>query len=438
MELLLHYIWKHKILPLGGLVTTDGEEVEVLSPGLHNHDAGPDFSGAKVRIGNTVWAGDVEIHVRTSDWFRHHHETDPAYGNIILHVASVIDCELSYPTGERVPQVRLEVPEYVRKNYDTLIKAEVFPKCARILGNFSRIYMRGWLTALEIERLEMRTGQIMERRELLDKNWEDTLFVTLARCFGFGKNGDAFERWAYSIPMGAVAKHRDNLFQIEAIFFGQAGLLEENNGDEYYLKLRREYAYLRQKFTLKPMESKIWKFLRLRPQNFPHVRIAQLAMLYYRQEIGLARVISATENTEEAGERLKELLAVPASEYWNEHYSFSKETQRKTEKKLSAASVELVTINGITPVLFAYGRYKDDEKLCERAMDMLEAIPSENNRYIRAWKSAGMAVENAADSQALMQLSKSYCERNDCLRCRFGKEYIKSTPTWLNEDECDG
>lgn len=429
MEELLHYVWKHKIFPLRELRTIDGRHLEVLNPGIHNTDAGPDFIGAKIKLDGTEWVGNVELHLKTGDWFRHHHDTDAAYENIILHVVCEVDQPLYYPNGHEIPQLQLEIPQWVRENYAALSRNDYRPRCRDVVGSFSTFLVHNWMTSLTLERFEERARQIMERREALDKNWEDTLFVTLARNFGFGINGDAFERWAQTIPMSAVGKHRDNLFQIEAIFFGQAGLLDFYYEDDYYQKLQKEYRYLRQKFTLTPIEASVWKFLRLRPQNFPHIRLAQLAMLYYEQRINLSRLLDA-ENLNE----VSALLLTHVSDYWLTHYTFASSPAHPMEKKLSPSSIELIIINSIAPMLFAYGKYKSDQTLCNRAFSFWEQLKAENNAIIRDWASAGILCENAADSQALIQLHRNYCMRRDCLRCQFGYEYIRRTPDFLCED----
>ena len=430
MEQLLHYTWKHKIFPLCELRTTDGRLLEVLNPGIHNTDAGPDFTGAKIKLDGVEWVGNVEIHLKTSDWFRHHHDTDAAYENIILHVASEVDQQLFYPNGQEIPQLQLSVPSYVRDNYAELCHNDCRPPCRHVVSNLSTFLIHNWMTSLTLERFEERTRQIMQRRDSLEKNWEDTLFVTLARNFGFGINGDAFEQWAQSIPMMAVGKHRDDLFQIEAIFFGQAGLLDVHYEDDYYLRLQREYHYLRQKFSLTPMNNAAWKFLRLRPQNFPHIRIAQLAMLYYEQRLNLSRLLSAETLPE-----ISALLQTHVSDYWQTHYTFASQPTQPMEKSLSPSTIELIIINSVAPILFAYGKYKSDTSLCDRAFSLWEQLKPENNAIIRDWALAGIPCENAADSQALIQLHHNYCQRRDCLRCQFGYEYIRRTPDFLREAE---
>jgi len=435
MEQLLHYCWKHKIFPLRALTTTDGRSLEVISPGRHNQDAGPDFLDAQVKIDGVVWVGPVEIHVRTSDWHRHGHDGNPAYEHVVLHVAGDVDEQLTYPSGEPMPQLQLDVPAYVSDNYAELLRADTVPRCRNVIGNIPKLLIHGWLSALQVERLEMRARQVSERFRQLDKNLEDTLFVTVARSFGFGKNGDAFEQWAYHIPMSAVGKHRDNLLQVEAIFFGQAGLLDapEAGADPYYQQLRHEYLFLKQKFSLQPMDVHVWKFLRLRPQNFPHIRIAQLAMMYYRQGLNLSKLLHATTTDE-----VKALLSTHVSDYWQTHYTFNSVRSAPMNKRLSDLSLELLIINSVVPMLFCYGRYMNDEAITERGVQLLEHLRPERNSIITYWQAAGICPDNAADTQALLQLHTAYCMKRDCLRCRFGYEFIRRTPGFLREatDDC--
>lgn len=440
MEMMLHYVWQHRVFPLKALRLTDGREVEVISVGMHNTDAGPDFLDAKVKIDGMVWVGSVEIHTKSSDWYRHHHDTDGAYDSVILHVTGEADMDVKCSNGVIPPQLVLPVPENVRNNYEALCRCDGTPRCREVIADIPRLTQHNWLTSLFVERMELRTEQIMERRESCDKNWEDTMFVTLARNFGFGINGEAFERWAHSIPMGAVAKHRNDLFQIEAIFFGQAGLLEksaipseylaQSATDDYLQRLCREYEYLRKKFGFSPMDSTIWRFLRLRPQNFPHIRIAQLAMMYYEARVNISAVMNAETLAD-----LYQLFDIHVSQYWRTHYTFASTTSPEIDKKLSISSKELLVINSVAPMLFAYGRYKSDETMVQRAMNYFEQLPPENNRIIRDWQSAGIRCESAADSQALIQLTKQYCQAHDCLRCRFGYEFIRRTPGFLKEEE---
>ena len=234
MEELLHYTWKHRLLPLGELTTTDGRRVEVIDPGLHNRNAGPDFFNAKVRVGETLWVGNVEIHTRATDWYQHGHDRDPRYDNVVLHVCETIDGDVTNSKGEYIPQMQLSVPTTVREHYEELLKTDQYPPCYRIIPELSRLTVHAWMAALQTERLEQKTEAIRQRAERLNGSWEDAYFVTLARNYGFGINGDAFEQWAYHVPLNVVGHHRDDLFQIEAIFMGQAGLLDLSTVPPHY------------------------------------------------------------------------------------------------------------------------------------------------------------------------------------------------------------
>ena len=429
MEQLLHYTWKHKLYPLKELTTNDGQRVEIVDPGLHNRNAGPDFFNAKIRIGSTMWVGNVEIHDKSSDWYQHGHDKDSRYDNVVLHVAAELDTEVMKSNGEYVPQLQLSVPDDVLTHYDELQKTDEYPPCYKVIPHLSALIIHSWMAALQTERLEQKTEAIRKRAELCNGSWEDAYFVTLARNYGFGINGEVFEQWAYNIPLNAVAHHRDDLFQIEAIFMGQAGLLELDSIPEYYqkdalndgyfAKLRNEYQYLAHKFSMKPIDFKLWRFLRLRPQNFPHIRISQLANLYYQQKAGLSQLIEC-----ETLDELKNVLKSQVTPYWETHYTFGS-TSPKNEKHLSYGSINLLMINTAIPMLFAYGRHTSKEVLCDKAFDFLEQLKAENNHIIRMWQQVGLPVKTAGDSQALIQLKKEYCDKKECLRCRFGYEYLR-------------
>jgi hypothetical protein len=401
----------------------------VIDPGKHNNDAGPDFINAKIRINGTMWAGNVEIHDKSSDWYVHGHDKNSDYDNVILHVARELDTEVMKSNGQYVPQLQLDVPPHVQAHYDELRRTEEYPACYKVIPDLPSLTVHSWMAALQIERLERKTADIRKRVERCNGSWEDAYFTTLARNYGFGINGDVFEQWAQNVPLSAVAHHRDDLFQIEAIFFGQAGLLEldavpecyqkDALNDGYFARLRNEYQYLAHKFSMKPIDFKLWRFLRLRPQNFPHIRLAQLANLYYQQKAGLSQLIDC-----ETLDELKNVLSSQVTPYWETHYTFGSESA-KNQKHLSPGSINLLMINTAIPMLFAYGRHQSKEVLCDRAFDFLEQLKAENNHIIRMWQQVGLPVKTAGDSQALIQLKKEYCDKMDCLRCRFGYEYLK-------------
>lgn len=429
MEALLQYVWKHKLWPLKPLETTDGEVVEVIDSGLHNRNAGPDFFNAKVKIGETLWVGNVEIHDRATDWNAHSHQHDAAYDNVVLHVCREVNGTATTASGRTLPQLQLDVPPSVLQNYRQLLHADRYPPCYQLIPSLSPLTIHSWLSALQTERLEQKTEAIKRRVAQCNGSWEQAYFTTLARNFGFGINGDAFEQWARCVPLSAVGHHRDDLFQIEAIFMGQAGLTDLENlpkrhreraeNDDYFIRLRNEYHFLQRKFSLQPIDPKLWRFLRLRPQNFPHIRIAQLAQLFYQQTASLSQIVHC-----QSVEELEKALDTCATAYWQTHYLFGAASP-KNKKRLSPASRRLIVINTVVPMLFAYGRHRHDEVLCDRAFTLLEEIGAEHNRITRMWSECGLNVRSAGDSQALIQLKNEYCNRKDCLRCRIGYEFLK-------------
>lgn len=424
MEHLLHYVWKHKLFPLKILQTTHGLQVEVIDPGLRNTDSGPDFLSAKLKIDNFMWVGNIEIHTHASDWFRHGHDRDKAYDTVVLHVVEEADVEVARSNGEEIPQMLLACPEQIKEHYQELAQSDRFPACHPILRSLPKLTIHSWLSALQTERLEQKAQQITQRLELCNQNWEDAFFMTLARNYGFGLNGDAFETWAKLIPLQAVAKHRDNLTQVEALFFGQAGLLEESNypeeEDAYVLSLRKEFRYLQHKFeTAKVMEFSLWRFLRLRPENFPTIRLAQLAYLYHQGDKLFSRLLEV-----ESLEAVRALLTTQTSSYWETHFMFGN-TSPQRQKTLGERSKDLVVINTVIPFLYTFGLHREDEALCNRAERLLEELKAEDNHIVRLWDEAGVVVTSAADSQALIQLQKNYCDNRKCLFCRFGYEYLR-------------
>ncbi len=424
MEKLLHYTWQHKLFPICGLHTESGETVEVIDTGLHNMHAGPDFFNAKVKVGGVIWVGNVEIHERASDWFRHGHEKDPAYNNVILHVCTIPDGTVQTADGRQLPQIVISAPAEVLANYRELLAEEAYPPCYRVIPALSELTVHSWMSALTVERLESKIQRIEHLLKRTGGDWERVTFITLARNFGFGVNTEAFEQWALALPLQAAAKHRDDAFQIETLFMGQAGLLNEGfippeKQDEYYLRLKQEYDYLSHKFSLTPMDGKTWRFLRLRPQNFPYIRLAQLVHLYHTRGADFSRLIEANTAKE-----LHQLLSSRVTPYWETHYTFGSPTTSHP-KTLQKSSINLIIINTVAPLLFAYGRHRNDERLCERAFHFLEETPTEQNFITRSWSKAGITSAHAADSQALIQLRTNYCDKKDCLRCRFGCEYLR-------------
>lgn len=437
MELLLHHTWRQRLFPLGELRSTCGQRIEVIDTGLHNHDAGPDFFNAKVKIDGQLWIGNVEIHQRSSDWYRHRHHEDERYNNVVLHVVEVADAEVNTQNGTRLPQLLLHPPAELQARFEELCQEEQYPPCYKLLPSLPQLHIHAWLSALSTERLEQKTTRIRQWLEQTQGDWEHCFFIALARAFGFGKNADAFEQWAQTILPQHIGKHRDQPFQVEAFFLGQAGLLEASHvtnerEDDYFRALQKEYHFLRHKFQLTPLPASRWKFLRLRPQNFPYRRLAQLAQLYSAGQLNLSRVREA-KNLDE----LREMLRAETPDYWCTHYTFGETKTSDSSKKptnpkikgsrkhtISSSSIDLLIINAVIPILFAYGRAHQDESLTERAYSWLEMLPAERNHILTAWEKAGLPAQHAADAQALIHLRTHYCDAKNCLRCRFGQHYL--------------
>lgn len=413
-------------MPLTILKTTFNVSLEVLDPGIPNKDAGPDFLFAKIKLDSTIWVGHVEVHRRSSDWYLHHHDQDVNYDQVVLHVVGECDREVLTTRGETVPQVVLPVPPQVKARYEELKHTSDYPRCSRVLPQLSPIIVHSWLDALLQERLHDRLQQIQWRLERLQGQWNHCLFVTLARGLGLGLNGEMFEQWALSIPWGAAAKHRDNLFQIEALFFGQAGLLDEQNliakerpatvADSYWQALVKEYAYLAHKFNLSSLEGWRWKKLRTRPANFPPVRIAQLAYLYHQGALDLSALMECRDL-----DLLQKKLQTDTSAYWHTHTMFGHPVRSMT-RELGLRVRQLLIINTLIPMIIAYARHRFIDE--GYVYSWLEQLPPEDNRMIRLWEQLGVKPQHAGDTQALIQLKKKYCDNRQCLHCRFGYCYM--------------
>lgn len=415
----MHYIWKYRLYGGQPLQTTDGQAVEVLDPGLHNTDAGPDFFNAKVLLAGTLWAGNVEIHLRASDWNVHHHDSDKAYDSVILHVVGEEDCRVRRSDGGEIPQLRLVIPESLRRNIEWLTGRDVPVPCLFRLPEIDTLYRTMWLDALLSERLERKTQDIYRWLDLYDGDWNEVFYVVLCRNFGFGVNGDAFERLARSLPLRDILKQRGSETQIEALFFGQAGLLEEETGDAYYRLLRREYQFLAHKFGLQRLDSSVFRSLRMRPGTTPHLKLAQLSAFWIRYDTLFSALLEAATPG-----AIKQYFRISPSEYWKTHYHFGKPSPEK-EKVLGESAVRIILINTVVPMFFAYARKRSRPEYAERAVRLLETIPPEDNSIVSLFRQAGFEIRHAGDTQALIQLKREYCEKKKCLYCRFGFQLLK-------------
>lgn len=398
--------------------TTDGVLVEVIDVGKRNTTSGPDFFNAKVRMGDTVWAGNIEMHCKSSDWYKHSHQEDPAYDNVILHVVMEHDALVMRHDGEELTQMVLKWPEWITENYKDLTYKKDKVPCGEKLRQIDGIFIADWKNRLVIERLEEKNAFIQQLLEQNTHNWEETFYWVIARNFGFHTNSLPFEWTARSLPLMYIAKHKNNLTQIEAMLFGQAGLLPEKACDGYAEQLLQEYAFLKNKFQLTPIKSGIWKMGGVRPGNSPYIRMAQFASLLHKSSKLFSKILE-TDHVRD----LYHLLEAQPSEYWQTHAQFG-HPSKKGNKGVGKSSITVLLINTVIPTLFVYGKAQNNEKLCDWAMDLLQQLPAENNTIIQHWEKMGIEVKSAFDSQALLQLWHCYCNEKKCLRCRIGHKLL--------------
>ncbi|MDX9942492.1 MAG: DUF2851 family protein [Bacteroidales bacterium] len=420
-EEFISYLWKNRLLFAERLYTQTGEPLYIQHPGQENHDAGPDYFAARIRIGTTLWVGNVEIHTRSSHWLLHGHQNDPAYDNIILHVVYEHDQEISNSRGEvfQVLEVKDNFDSGLLLNYEKLQSSRAWVPCERQVASVAGLVWNNWLNRLLVERLERKSEEVLHFLEYFGNDWDQTFFFLLARNFGFKVNASPFGLLAQRTPFTLLARNRDNLTIVEALLFGQAALLGEDLEDLYPRTLLKEYRHQAAKHNLNPVDRGLWKFARLRPLNFPSIRIAQFAMLIH-QSGHLFRNLLETRKPDD----IQRQLRVKASPYWDEHYVFDRKTAPR-EKPLGKDAINNIIINSLAPVLFIYGRQNMRQVLCDKAIDLLQTTPAENNEIIRKWNSIGVRAQHAADSQALIECKKYYCNPKHCLHCPIGHLILK-------------
>ena len=413
-EEFLQFIWKFGLFDKENLYTIDGRKVEVISLGTHNSDAGPDFLNAKLKVGDTIWAGNVEVHKQSSDWDKHKHSLDKAYNNVILHVVGRYDTLTMLENRVFVPIVELAYPSALKQRYVELLASKPRIACRPFISTIEAFPLKNFLSRVLVERLEMKSERLTAILGQTHNDWTEVFYRTLFRSFGFSVNAIPFELLAQQTPLPVIAKHRSSLAQLEALLFGQAGFLDAEPVDAYQNALKAEYAFLQNKFAVKPIEKHLWKFLRLRPSNFPTIRLAQLAYLLHHSSHLIDSVLSLKNINDYFN-----LFNIKTSEYWETHYSFGEESKQKV-KQLGRQSVERIISNAIVPFVFTYGKLRGNEELQEKALTLLESLTPENNTIIEEWTAAGIKAENAFFSQALLQLKQSYCDKQRCLLCFIG------------------
>ncbi len=418
----LHYIWKHRLINKQPLQTTDGLLIEVLSPGMENHDSGPDFTAASVRIDNTRWAGNVEIHVKSSLWYAHGHNEDEAYDNIILHVVYDCDIIVKKKNGEPIPH--LEIKKYCKpelaSNYVYLMQNKSTIACAKMLYYVDDFIFTHWLCRLLVCRMEGKALAAKRYLEYFGNNWEQLCLFMLARYLGGKVNAGIFGLLIQRTPFDVILKNHHNTFTLEALLFGQAGLLEPITREGYPKRLKDEYSYLCKKYELPPKISKSsWKYARMRPSNFPDIRIAQLAAMIHFHE---ARIFRKMMERLDNKDRIK-WFDSNMSDYWKSHYRLGKTTSRRVNK-MGIHTVHHILINVISPLMFVYGKDRNQPGHIEHALDMLTGIPPENNRITRIWQQTGRSAGHAGETQGLIELYNNYCLPKKCLKCPVGHQIL--------------
>lgn len=415
----LHFIFKHKLWTKDFLQLTSGKYFEILDTGTSNNNSGPDFFNAKIKIDNVIWVGNVEIHINSSDWYKHKHDKDLAYNNIILHVVFNNDRQILYPDSEEIPTWEIKFDHILYNSYSKFKNNEQEIPCANYIELIDDINISIIIEKMAIERIIEKTEYTKSLLYDMKNDWEQSFYIALAKNFGFATNSLPFEQLAINTSISIIRKYSDNIFKIEAILFGQSGLLEEFTSDIYAAKLYNEYIYLQKKYNLLPISGELWKKSRLRPANLPFVRIAQFAALLSKFQ-SLFSVITEDFKLD----KIKKYFIIPPSEYWKKHYVFGKIVD-KANTKFGSKSFDSIVINTILPFVYLYYKnYKTDSSEM-LVLDCYYKIKAENNKEVRAWSFLNLNIDNAFYSQALIHLKKRYCETRKCLDCGIGYQIMK-------------
>ncbi len=422
-EHFLQYVWKNKLLKTHDIYTQQGQALCIEDFGTQNNDAGPDFINCKIEMDGIKWVGNIEIHINRTDWYRHNHHKDENYKNIILHVIYEDDLTEKETLLAKIPTLVIKnlFDKKLFYKYQKYLLSKSRIACQQDICDIENIVLVSWLNRLLVERLERKSIEIYHYHKFFNNDWLETLYFFLSKNFGFKKNSTGFEMLAKSLPYKILNKHRDQILQIESLIFGQAGLLKESYTEQYPKELFGEYSFLRKKYNLTPINSKLWKFSKLRPPNFPTIRLAQFAQLIHMSENIWEIMI---KNNEPA--KLKKLLNVKASKYWDDHYVFEKKSPGKA-KKLGESCIDSIIINTVVPVMFVYGKHVLKPELCEKSFSILSDLMPESNSIINNWRKVGITAQSTADTQAMIELNKNYCTPKKCLQCAIGSTLLKKT-----------
>lgn len=417
----LHYLWKFKKFDTTNLKTSDGEEIKILNSGNYLQLAGPDFFNAQITIGNQKWAGNVEIHIKSSDWYVHHHERDEAYDSVILHVVWEHDTEIFRKNNTEIPV--LELKHYVSKettgNYQSLMTPKSWIFCEKQLASIDSFVIKNWQERIFFERLERKSKHIEELLQQSNQDWESVLFCLLAKNFGLNTNGELFLKIAQSIPFSLVRKESFELKNLEALLFAKAGLLKDTKEDTYFKDLQSRFKYLSHKYQLENLVFEPVEFFKHRPDNFPTIRLSQLANVYHSQQNLFSKLIQAN-----SVQNVYDIFKVSVSEYWQNHYQFDKESPKK-KKSLTNSFIDLIVINTIVPIQFAYARSQGKE-VAENLIGLMQEVAPEKNSIIEKFSSFGIKSKNAFETQSFLQLKNEYCNKSKCLECAIGMELLKN------------
>lgn len=422
-EELLQYLWKNKLFQHNQLKTTDGQEIHIISPGLAHHDAGPDFKQAVIRLDDIIWAGDVEVHINGSDWYKHHHQKDEKYLSVILHVVYNADMDVIRKDQEMIPTLELKnyIPDKMLEEYQKLTLSTQAVACGPSIADIPPLTLTSILSSYAVERLLRRQQQLLRLLSQCKNDWEELTYRTLAVNFGFNVNGTAFELLAQNLPYKIIQRHSESQTQIYALVFGQAGMLNDDNSiqDDYFLLLKNEYDYLKYKYRLIPLEQKIWNLLRLRPTNFPCIRLAQFSeLLYCFPDLFNELVIKSSPNV-----ILSKFSTIKPEEYWETHFQFGKPT-KKHHCHIGKTALDLLIINTLAPLLFAYGSFTGNDKMKSDGLDLLEETDAENNAITRQFGQYPFPISSAMASQALLEIYSSFCKKKKCYSCPIGQYVV--------------
>ena len=421
-EKLLHYVWKNQWFSKEGLKTAQNQSIIIINQGFPHQDAGPDFKQAIIKIDGVTWAGNVEIHIRSSDWYKHKHQNDMKYHSVILHVVYEHDQDIFIETNNPLPTLVLQsvLSPQILLRYNQLVNTPQLLPCEAYIEKIATLSMKAFLTRITYDRLMRKQAQIFKILQNFSEDWEQTLFYVLCQSFGFKTNAPAFEMLGKALPYKILKKHANSHLQIAAFIFGQAGMLEEELEDSYYQTLQNEYLYLRSKYKLVSVNGKCWNLLRLRPHNFPCVRLAQLVEIIFNHPHLFEKIIVPNNLF-----YFEKILIHKPHEYWNTHYYFGK-TSRNLEKFIGIRSFYLLLINAVVPFLYSYGTFTGHNKLQEFCMQLLELLPFEENSITKHYQSTGFCAENACHSQALIELHDEYCDKKRCIECMIGQKIVTS------------